>query len=95
MTECIALFEQRRGEEPEYKDGFEERTLKAAEAMQPMVETIPLHAKDNWTWEEELTYERQFREMLLELGDKGYDIMPEIIRELAQTGLAIYEENVK
>lgn len=95
LTECITLFEQKQGQEPEYTDGFEERALKATEALQPMVETIPLHGKDNWTWEEELTYERQFRAMLLELGDKGYDIMPEIMIELAQTGMALYEEMVK
>ena len=95
MTECVELFEHKKGEQPEFADGFEERALKAREKILPMIENIPLYGKDNRTWQEELEYERQFREVLQKLGNKGYDIMPEIYQELEQIRVAIYEEMVK
>lgn len=95
MTECIALCKQKQEEQPEYGEGFEERAQEATKELQPMVETIALHKKNDKTWEEALTYERQFRALLLTLGDEGYDIMPEIIIELSQTGMEWYEECAK
>lgn len=92
MVECAWLFKQKQGEQPQFMDGFEERVSKMMEELMPKVEAIPLYGKDNRTWQEELAYERQFRAMLQEYGNKGYDIMPEILLELDQTRMALYEE---
>ncbi len=87
LKQCIELFWSKQGETPQVHIWDEE----AYEALLSALEEMPLHTKEVMSLEEQLVYERQFRTLVLEMQSAGYDMIPEMRAEFAETGLELYQ----
>jgi len=87
LKQCIELFLMKQGELPQIRDLDEE----AYTALITALEELPLYSKESLSLEEQLTFERQFRRTVLEMQADGYDMIPEMRSEFAETGLKLYD----
>ncbi len=90
FKQCIELFQIKQGELPQTR-GLDK---KAYIALLGLLKELPLYSTENLSLEEQLTFERQFRAIVLQMQADGYDMIPQMRSEFADIGLELYHATV-
>lgn len=87
FTQCIELSQSKQGERPQVR--ILDRNARIA--LHTALKEIPLYAEENLSPEEQLSVERQIRAAVLELQADGYNMVPLMRSEFAETGSELYQ----